>query len=146
MYPHIEINLGAISLAVIANIGLGFLWYGPLFGRSWMKEIGLTDDMRPDRKAMIQSMILMVAGAFLTAYVLAHSSAIWRPSVWGLGEDSSSLSYGFYAALFTWFGFYLPQHFNLVGFEMKSWKLFAINGGFTFVNLQIVALVVSLWR
>ena len=145
MYIQIEINYAAVFTAVAANIAFGFLWYGPIFGKAWQKEAGISAD-KSSKKIMIQALVLMVVGAFFTAYVLTHSSAIWRPSLWGTGNDSPSWSYGFYAAFFTWIGFYLPQLFNLVAWEQRSWKLFLINGSYHFINLQIVAYIVSVWR
>jgi len=146
MYPQIEINYLAILGAILANIVIGFLWYGPVFGKLWMKEMGFNPDMKPGTRAMIQSMILMIIGAFFTAYVISHSSAVWRPSVWSAGEDSPAWSYGFYAALFTWVGFYIPVLFNSVSWEQRTWKLFSINAAYHFINLQIVAFIVSYWR
>ena len=30
----------AVLIAVVANFILGFLWYTPLFGKAWAKEMG----------------------------------------------------------------------------------------------------------
>jgi hypothetical protein len=32
-----SVNFLAILAAAVANLLLGFLWYGPLFGKPWMK-------------------------------------------------------------------------------------------------------------
>ena len=146
MYPQIELNYLAITAAVIANFILGALWYGPLFGKAWAKEVGIGDSNMPSKNDMMRAMILTVIGAFLTAYVISHSSAVWRPSVWNAGPDGEAWSYGFYTGFFVWIGYYVPQILNLVGFERRSWKFFAINGGYAFISLQIVAMIVSFWR
>ncbi|MBK7243776.1 MAG: DUF1761 domain-containing protein [Saprospiraceae bacterium] len=37
---ELQINMTAIAIAVVANFVLGFLWYTPLFGKAWGKEMG----------------------------------------------------------------------------------------------------------
>ena len=37
-------NLLAILIAAVAGFMVGGLWYGPLFGKTWQREIGLSDD------------------------------------------------------------------------------------------------------
>jgi hypothetical protein len=38
----ITINYLAVIAAAIAAVGVGVLWYGPLFGKEWMKLMGYT--------------------------------------------------------------------------------------------------------
>lgn len=38
---ELKINYLAVLVAVILQFGLGFLWYGPLFGDPWMEMVGL---------------------------------------------------------------------------------------------------------
>lgn len=42
----LRINYLAILVGVIANVILGFLWYGPLFGKAWAKEMKMPPDFR----------------------------------------------------------------------------------------------------
>src|SRR5258708_38481152 len=108
MQPDIHLNYWAILAAVAASIALGFLWYGPIFGKAWIREMGMPADQKPDPKVMRRGLILMVVGSFLTAFVLAHTGEVWRPAVWnGRGRRSravSRLSTGFWG----WVGFYAP--------------------------------------
>jgi hypothetical protein len=41
MSSNLTFNHLAILVCVILSIGLGFLWYGPLFGDAWMEMVGL---------------------------------------------------------------------------------------------------------
>ena len=46
-----SVSLTATLVATLAGVALGALWYGPLFGRAWMKATGTTpDDIRRDFK------------------------------------------------------------------------------------------------
>ena len=41
-----DVNWIAIAVLVIANMALGAIWYGPLFGKPWMEATGIKmDDM-----------------------------------------------------------------------------------------------------
>jgi len=47
----IELNYLAIIAAAIASMLIGWLWYGPLFGKQWMKLAGLKkSDMKKMKK------------------------------------------------------------------------------------------------
>ncbi|MCR9145154.1 MAG: DUF1761 domain-containing protein [bacterium] len=146
MEPALQINFLAILVCIVANFVIGFVWYGPLFGASWMREVGLDPEQKPSSAHMIKAMAMMGVGAFLTAYVLNHSTEVWRPSVWGHEGDLPTYMYGVFATMFTWVGFYLPQHFSSVAWEMRSWRLFFINAGNTFVSLAVMGQILSNWR
>ncbi len=146
MQPDIHLNYWAILVAVAASIVLGFLWYGPILGKAWMKEMGISPDQKPDPKVMRRGMILMVIGSFLTAYVLAHTGEVWRPSVWKAGADAPAAVYGFFNGFFIWIGFYVPLLLGAVAWENRSWKLFGINAAYSFVMLQAVAMILAFWR
>ena len=139
-----KINLMAILVAVIANFILGFIWYTPLFGKAWGKEMGYDPNMKPESSEMIKGMLFMVIGNFLFAWVLAHNMAAWSfvPEM----QESTAISNGVMAAFFTWLGFYLPGDLGATVWEKKSWKLFAINTGYHFVSLLVVALILSFWK
>src|SRR5258706_4307004 len=107
MQPDIHLNYWAILVAVAATMALGFLWYGPIFGKAWMKEMGIPAGSKPDPKVMRRGLILMLIGSFLTAFVLAHTGEAWRPSVWKAGADGSAAFYRLFTRLLTWIGLYL---------------------------------------
>ena len=146
MQPDIHLNYWAILVAMAASIVLGFLWYGPILGKAWMKEMGMSPDHKPDPRVMRRGMILMVIGSFLTALVLAYSEEPWRPSVWKVGADASNVFYGFMSGFFTWIGFYVPLLLGTVAWENKSWKLFGINAAYYFVSLQAMGMILAFWR
>jgi hypothetical protein len=146
MQPMIHLNWVAMVAAMLAVVLIGFVWYGPLLGRAWLKEIGIAADHKPDPKIMQRGMILMVIGAALMVYVLAHSIEVWRPSSWKLEGDQPHATYGFFGALFPWLGFYIPLLFNSVAWEGRSWKLFSINAGYHFAALLAAGMILAFWR
>lgn len=142
MEPNIQINYLAVGIAVVANFILGFIWYTPLFGKAWAREMGFAPDMKPPAGALAKGMIFMIIGNFLMAWVFAHNIAVWTPATWGKSvPEMSDAAMATSAGIFTWLGFYLPQDLGIVTWEMKSWKLFFINTGYHLLSLLLVAFI-----
>ena len=140
--PEIQINFAAVAVAVIANFIFGFLWYTPLFGKAWAKEMGFDMSVKPPAASMIKGMVLMVIGNFLMAYVLAHDLTVWNPEFWGMGPmEGSKAAFAGMAAFFLWLGYYVPQDLNIVAWEGRSWKLFFINTSYHLLSLVLVGMI-----
>lgn len=138
-----EINIAAVAVAMVANFIFGFLWFTPLFGKAWAKEMGYPDDMKAEKSDMIRGMLYMVVGNFLMAYVFAHNMEAWKfvPDM----DEMSGLSSAMMASLFTWLGFYLPNDLGNTVWAKHSWKLFAINTAYHFLCLVIAAMIITFW-
>lgn len=142
--PEINVSIMAVLIAVVANFVFGFIWYTPLFGKMWAKEMGFEENMKPSGSDMAKGMISMIIGNFLFAWVFAHNMAVWNPITWGLApSEMSPVANGLMAAFFTWMGFYLPVDIGAVTWEGKSWKLFWINTGHHFFMLVIAAMIIA---
>ena len=146
MQSEININYLAVVACVIGAVPLGFLWFGPLFGKPWAKHMGMEDKEQPAGSAMAKSTGLFILGSLLIAFVLAHSIAVWRPSTWGAGADEPSWVYGIDGAVWTWLGFFLPLQMGRVAWEQKGWGLVAINSGFDLTRLLLFGFVLAYWR
>src|SRR5258707_9410972 len=108
MQPDIHVNYWAILVAVAATMALGFLWYGPILGKAWMKEMGIPAGSKPDPKVVRRGLILMLIGSFLTAFVLAHTGEVWRPSGGEAGALGSAADYGVSTGFLACVGFFVP--------------------------------------
>ena len=137
----LNINYVAILVAVVANFILGFVWYTPLFGKAWAKEMGFDTNFKPASGEVARGMIFMVIGNFLMAYVFAHNNAAWSyvPGMKEMPPAASIMN----AAVFTWLGFYLPVDIGAVTWERKSWKLFGINTGYHLAMLLVAAIILK---
>jgi hypothetical protein len=140
----IEVNVIAILVAVVANFFLGFIWYTPLFGKVWGREMGYDPNEKPLKSEMFKGMAFMLIGNLLFAWVFAHNIAAWQfvPGIKEMSPLSNSLS----SAVFTWLGFYLPGQLGATVWEKKSWKLFFINTGYHLASLLVVAIILTFWR
>ena len=144
---EIPINYLAVLVSALAAIILGALWYGPLFGKAWMKEAGLTADdvqrAKTDPKAksaMMRSYVFMAVGALVMAYVFAHSLvfASYYLEMTGVGS-------GLTAAFWNWLGFIAPVTLAPMLWEGKSAKYWVITGGYYLVSLGIMGVILGLW-
>src|SRR6187549_942091 len=138
---ELHINMVAILVAVVANFFLGFLWYTPLFGKAWAKEMGFDMSVKPPGSVLAKGMIIMVIGNFFQAYVFAHNIGAWT-YVPGTSTMSPMESIAM-SSIFTWLGFYLPVDLNRVAWEKASWKLFFINTVYHFLSVLVAAIILT---
>lgn len=133
------LNYMAILVAVVANFIFGFIWYTPLFGKVWAREMGFDPNAKPVPGEMAKGLIIMVVGNFLMAYVFASNNVAWSyvPGMDQMSDVATIMN----AAIFTWLGFYLPIDLGAVAWERKSWKLFGINTGYHLGMLFIAAII-----
>ena len=139
---EMNISITAILVTVVANFVLGFLWYTPLFGKAWAKEMGIDTTGKAPSGAIAKGLIAMVIGNFFLAYVFAHNIAAWGyvPGMEQMSTAENIMS----STIFTWLGFYLPVDIGTVTWENKSWKLFGINTGYHFVMLLVASIILTL--
>jgi hypothetical protein len=138
------VNTAAIVAAAFANFVVGAIWYTPLFGKTWAKELGLDTSMKPDAKFMAKALSLSFVGNFLLTWVLAWTMAAWQflPGA----ADVPPIVNGSRTAFFLWLGFYVPLLISAKTWEGRSWKLIGINGGYYFVTLLTAALILAYWK
>ena len=56
-----DLNYLAILVAGISNMVIGFLWYGPIFGKMWMGLIGKTADELSSNPIIYSCLLLALA-------------------------------------------------------------------------------------
>jgi hypothetical protein len=132
------INVGGVITAAIASVIVGSLWYGPLFGKLWMKEMGMQkpESMSPEAKQkMMQSYGITTVAAIVMAIVINQLVNI-------LG---SSVSW-YMLTLILWLGFIVPTiALNSVLWEGKSWKLYGVNVLYYLVMIGVHAAIFTFW-
>jgi hypothetical protein len=138
---EMNIKIVTILVATVANFILGFIWYTPLFGKAWAKEMGFDTSVKPAGGAIAKGMTFMVIGNFLLAYVFAHNIAAWNyvPGTQEMPQFAKVMN----STIFTWLGFYLPMDLSTVAWEKRSWKLFGINTGYHFLMLLVASVILT---
>jgi hypothetical protein len=138
---EMHINYAAVAVAVVVNFILGFVWYTPLFGNIWAKEMGFDRTVKPPPGTMAKGLTIMVIGNFLMVYVFAHNMMAWSfvPGTKEMSAVANIMS----GAIFTWLGFYLPGDLSRVAWEKASWTLFGINTVYHFLTLLVAAVILT---
>lgn len=133
-----EINYLAVIVSGIAAWAIGSLWYSPiLFGKSWQKEVGLSDDdIKGANMALIfgTSLLLMIIMAFGMVPIIA-SHGVDMPWYHGM----------FHGLLIGLMFIATSIGINYL-YQRKSLKLFFIDAVYQVLIVVIAGLVLGLWR
>lgn len=141
---EVEINYLAVLLSTLASVILGFLWFGPLFGKQWMRLAGIQmpgEITRAMKKSMMRSYALMAITSFIMAAVLAHILFYITEFTDVFGVDTAITT-----ALWAWLGFVVPATIGSVLWEDRPWKYWFITAGYWLVALVVAAAILAVWR
>ncbi|MCE9643611.1 MAG: DUF1761 domain-containing protein [Candidatus Andersenbacteria bacterium] len=133
-----SVSILAIVGSGIVSMILGYIWYGPLFGKIWSELQGWSADQMKAKQS--QSMMKSYGMMFVGSLVLAAVLGMFARTVGAL-TITDGLMVGFWA----WLGFALPLLLSSVLWEGKSWKLYALNAGYNLVQFAIIGAIVTLW-
>ena len=130
------INWYAALGAAFLNMFIGFMWYGPLFGKSWLAASGKRIE---DINKSEANKAYMVSGllALITSFVLAFLIANLGIALWWKGAALGAL---------VWLGFVATTMYLSVLFENKSTKLYWINSLYQLVTLTAMAGLLTWWH
>lgn len=132
-----SINVWAVLLAALSAFVVGWLWYGPLFGKQWMKLNGFTEEMLREGGGMSMPLIMIVN--YIATALAAFAIAMF------IGSEADmhfGIFAGFMIALF-WIG---TSRLNDVLYERKPFKLYLINVGYYLVIYIIMGAVLGAWH
>lgn len=129
-----EVTLWPVLAAGVASIVIGFVWYHPkVFGSKWMQLANIPPQAAEEGKKKMPLMAFIgFLASMLVAYVMNHFGIAWGVFDWIGGIE---------LAFWIWLGFMAPVMLGAVLWEGKSVKLFAINAGYWFVSLVVMALI-----
>jgi hypothetical protein len=137
-----EINILAVLAASVAQFILGFVWYMPLFGKTWGKIHGhdllSLEEQKKAEAGMTPFLVVQFLITVITTVVLAMFlnafGGMWNP-------------YGI--AVFAWLGFILPTEIGSVMFggTKQEWMVtkVAISAGGGLVCLLLAVFVLGLF-
>jgi hypothetical protein len=132
----LNINPLAIVVATIVPMVLGFLWYGPLFGNTWMAARGITREQMGSVNAG-QAYGLTTVFALVTAVAMALVISAAATQDMATGATLGAIvGIGLVATALATNGI----------FEERSWTLVGLNAGYQIVSLIVMGAVIGLWR
>lgn len=137
-----QINFLAVLVCSALSMILGFIWYGPLFGKKWMQITGVDKVDVERRKEMMKNVwklyLLQFFLVLFQVYVLAHYILGWQEAS---GVENS---------LWIWAAFVVPV---IAGASMWnndsakiSWARFLIQAGYQLVLFVIFGLILGAWK
>ena len=131
-------NYLAVVVAAVATMVVGFLWYGPLFGKLWLKGMKFSAEQIKNMKkaGMQKSMPGMVVSALLMSFVLAKLFEMF---------SITTIIGGATLVLWIWLGFCLTIQFGTVLWEGKSSTVFLVNSTYNLVNLLVLSTVLLIF-
>lgn len=138
------INYVGVLACGAAAMAVGFAWYGPLFGKTWMRVMG-TEAMTPEQKeAMKKSMwgtyLLQFILSLITAGVLDYHIMNWA--------DFTTPAVA--VAICIWFGFVMTTVAGAALWSGKPAKtastMFLVSAGGHLVTFAVFGFILGMWQ
>ncbi|GGG21536.1 hypothetical protein GCM10011344_22920 [Dokdonia pacifica] len=140
-----DINWIALLVAAASSLVVGFVWYGPLFGKAWMKESGMTEE-----KVKEGNMALIFGLSFIFACFLSFT--MWAQVMIGGGggeihgqEPFLTFKHGAFHGTLMGLFVILPVLGTIALYERKSIKYVLIAAGYWTVTLAIMGGIINAW-
>lgn len=139
---QVPVNFLAILICGIVSMIIGFLWYGPIFGKKWEKLVGLTKEKKElAKRNMTNTYLLMFLSSLVTAYALFHF-------IWYAAPGSLTLFIAVKTALWGFIGLVFPVSFTKFLFspDKKPIDLVFIETGYYLVTLISMSVVFFMFK
>ncbi len=132
-----NINFWAVLIAAASTFVVGWLWYGPLFGKKWMQLNGFTEESLKEGDGLPMGAIM--GFSFLGSLLAAFALALF------FGPEAD-LKFGIFAGVMIsvfWIG---TSRINDVLYEKKPFELFLINTGYNLVSFIVMGMIIGAWN
>ena len=128
------INWLAVVAAAVSSFLIGGLWYGPLFGRAWMRAAGISQ-----AQAAQARMGVVFGLSFVLQLIAAVVLAVF------IGAEAT-LSFTVFAAASVGLFWVAPALGVIDLFEQRPLGHWAINAGYHAVAFTVMGLILGVWR
>ena len=131
-----SINYWAVLVSAFSAFFIGWIWYGPLFGKLWMKLNGFTEE---ELKEGGMPMPLMMGINYVAVALAALAIAVF------IGAEANA-GFGMFAGIMIavfWIG---TNRLNDVLYERKPWGLYFINFGYNVLIYAVMGAILGVWH
>lgn len=144
-----EINWLAILVAGLIPSIIGFIYYGPLFGKQWLSSLGKTEaEMEPSNPAVTYGL------ATLTSLILAFSMTAFiqflHPDVNAAGElyvnSHSTFGHGAFHGAFMCIFLALPPLISMALYHKMPGKTILMNVIFWILCFAVMGGILDVWK
>jgi hypothetical protein len=131
--PAVDVNYVAVLVAALVFMVVGFVWYAmPVFGKGWMKEVGLKE--KDIKNGPGTGYLFAVLAALVQAFVLAHIVVYSGAATWVDGLVAGTwVGVGFVA---------MSIGVNYI-FARRSLRLWLIDSGYFILSLALSGAVLT---
>lgn len=162
-----ETNFLYIALAALVPMVMGFIWYGPLFGKAWMKQMGFTEESLKEGNMILifgLSYLFSFMIAFFLQFITVHqlgafsammesgaseltaeAAADFQAFLGKYGANYRTFKHGLLHGAITGLFIALPILATQAMFERKTFKYIAINASYWIISLGIMGGIVCQW-
>lgn len=127
------VNWLAVVVAALSGFAIGSLWYGPIFGKAWMRLTGMTKE-----KGAQASMAVTFGGAYALNFLAAAGIAM-------LNGSHTGWLFGLHTGLAGAFFFVAPALGVIYLFEQQPFRLWLVNAGYQLFNFSAMGAIVGAW-
>lgn len=124
-------NHTLIIVAAVASFVLGMIWWGPLFGKAWMRGMGMKVETT---KPPVSSMIATIISSLVKVYALA-----WMLSLTQMPNIEAVMML-FFAI---WIGVLSNVELSGVLWSKRKIPVMLINMGFYAVEFALIAFIIA---
>lgn len=115
---------------------LGSVWFGPLFGKPWLRLVGLSVTEEDKKKAPLMFAKTFVLDFIITLSVALVISWIQPETIFHTLKAMTVISMGFVVAPFL--GNYM--------YAKRSMVLFLVESGYHVVCVYVISIILTIWR
>ena len=138
MAIEFSVNYLAVIVAAIASFIIGWIWYGPLFGKAWMRinKIGPKEMAEAKKRGMAKPLIVSIIASLLMAYVLALFV-----NFGGAASAMIGITVGFWI----WIGFLITTRIDPVLWKGEPIGSYLIDIGQKLISLIVIGAILGSW-
>jgi hypothetical protein len=130
----ISLNWLAVGVATLAKFFLGWIWFGPLFGKLWRQLVGMSEARM---KAIIgKAIVYDLVTTFILSTVLAYVVRYAGATFWAQGAVIGFLC---------WLGFIGSTTFAATLYEQRPLKFWFLTNSYHAIALAVMGAILVVW-
>lgn len=137
----IPVNYLAVVVAAAVNFVIGFLFHGPLFGKTWMRLANI----HPTGNEKLSDMVPQMVKNFIANLVFAYVLAVVIYAVASYYNNVGNIVGGMGIGVWVWLGFVVTSssmEYIWLGRSLKHW-LFEV--GTSLVCILAMSAIIAAW-
>jgi hypothetical protein len=127
------VNWLSVFVAALSGFAIGSLWYGPVFGKAWMRLSGHVPG-----KASGSDMAMTYGGAYVLNFIAALGIAT-------VSVGHTGVMFALHVGLMGAFFFVATALGVIYLFEQRPFQLWLINAGYQIVNFSAMGAIIGAW-